>query len=661
MVFLKRSFAAVAAIAAVAAVAAFAIAAAVATGTALLRRAVGLCVLALCVWAAPSHGAGEWAIADLAVLADPAGTESVESVSQPGRAAEFKPVPNGFAAGFTRTVHWLRFTLPAPPPNAQGVRELLLEIHPPYLDDVRLHVSQPQAPGTFDVRHAGDLLPHAAKEYPSRAFVFRVGFDDARPRTAYVRLQTSSSSVLAVRAWEPSAFVAHVALEYALLGGSFGFFLAALLANLWQGLWLREALHRRYLAYMVAVLANAAGINGWVAEFVFPTSAHWANHWVPVWVLLSIFFGTRFYMLALDMAHAPAWMRWFYRVQIGVVVACLPAPFFDYYPEVARFALPLATLTLMAGAARSVQLWRQQNGHGKTLLLAHVLSLVSSLSAIPTLLGLLPGQPWLIYGYQLGPLFSLLALQLMLSQRFQSMRTKLNRAQLDASLAQAATRYEREAREEQRHFLSMLTHELKTPLSVIRMRQGAVAPTARMQAHAKQAVADIDAIVERCAMVSLVESTASHVAWVPCRVDELLHELLAQQPAAHRVACQVADGEGVATVQSDALLLRTVLGNLLDNALKYSPPDSTVRIGVALGAQGARKGVCIEIENTAGAAGVPDPARIFEKYYRAPGAQQQSGSGLGLYIVKALVQQLGGSIDCQQRAGVIIFKLWLPQ
>ena len=71
-------------------------------------------------------------------------------------------------------------------------------------------------------------------------------------------------------------------------------------------------------------------------------------------------------------------------------------------------------------------------------------------------------------------------------------------------------------------------------------------------------------------------------------------------------------------------------------------------------------GLPLQIETPGGAAGVPNPDHIFEKYYRAPGAPRQSGSGLGHYIVKALVERLGGSIACRSHAGLVIFTLWLP-
>lgn len=59
-------------------------------------------------WTAP------WPIADLAVLVDPAGTETIESVSRAERAGEFITIPHGFSGGYTRKVHWLRFRLNPP-------------------------------------------------------------------------------------------------------------------------------------------------------------------------------------------------------------------------------------------------------------------------------------------------------------------------------------------------------------------------------------------------------------------------------------------------------------------------------------------------------------------------------------------------------------------
>ena len=70
--------------------------------------------------------------------------------------------------------------------------------------------------------------------------------------------------------------------------------------------------------------------------------------------------------------------------------------------------------------------------------------------------------------------------------------------------------------------------------------------------------------------------------------------------------------------------------------------------------------VRLELNNLPGKAGWPDAAQVFDKYYRAPQAQRQSGTGLGLYLVKNLTQALGGEIAYEPDAAVVRFVLTLP-
>lgn len=623
-----------------------------------------LVVACILLQATPADAASDpWRIDDLAVMADPSGEETIASISQPGRAADFEPVPGGFSGGYTRSVHWLRFTLQAPPPNVDGKREMLLEIHPPYIDDLQIYVSQ-SAGEPFDVRRGGDLQPQSAKETAYRGYVYRFVFEDERPRTAYVRLQTHSSSVLIVKAWEPGQFLAKMSREYALFGVLLGLMLAGLLANIWHGLWRSESIYRRYIAYLLATLLNLLGINGLAGEFLLPEAPYWANQWVPLGIVLVAFFGTRFYMLALDIEHAAPWMRWVYRIQLWLAVGCLPASFLGIYPEMIQALLSVSLVMLSTGAVRSIQLWRQGNGNGngngKILLLAHLFALGGSFSAFPALLGLLPGQFWLIYGFQLRSVAALLVLQLMLANHVRAIQAQLTQASVNIEVSKTIAQQERAAYEHQRHFLSMLTHELKTPLSVIRMRLGAAAPTQRMQDHAKRAVADIDAIVERCALVSQIDGGPGTVQRVPCQINDLLDEVRTLQRAEQRVVMQVAEDVLDLSVHTDPLLLRTILSNLVDNAIKYSPADSPVHIGVARSPHSGTDGVCLRVDNRPAVAGLPDPERVFEKYYRAPGAHHQSGSGLGLYIAQALTVQLGGTLTYRTDHSLVIFELWLP-
>jgi len=74
----------------------------------------------------------------------------------------------------------------------------------------------------------------------------------------------------------------------------------------------------------------------------------------------------------------------------------------------------------------------------------------------------------------------------------------------------------------------------------------------------------------------------------------------------------------------------------------------------------AQKGVFFTIANQVGNSGFPDSNRIFEKYYRSPGAMKSSGTGLGLFLVSNLSQKMG--IHCQYvpTPELVRFELWFP-
>jgi signal transduction histidine kinase len=57
---------------------------------------------------------------------------------------------------------------------------------------------------------------------------------------------------------------------------------------------------------------------------------------------------------------------------------------------------------------------------------------------------------------------------------------------------------------------------------------------------------------------------------------------------------------------------------------------------------------------------MPDPKRVFKKYYRAPGAYSKTGSGLGLHIAQSIVRKLGGWMRYQPVGNQIRFEVWIP-
>lgn len=161
----------------------------------LLRSLLTMLLLASLVTAVPAMA--QLDVRDLAVYEDRSGTETIPTIAALPAAA-FSPRPNGLSEGFTRSVHWLRFNAQASPGESG---EWWLEIHPGYLDDIRLFEPDPAHPGEFIERHTGDMFPFTEREAPYRGFVFRIQLSDSETRTFHLRLRTTSTSLMMIKMW----------------------------------------------------------------------------------------------------------------------------------------------------------------------------------------------------------------------------------------------------------------------------------------------------------------------------------------------------------------------------------------------------------------------------------------------------------------------------
>ena len=137
----------------------------------------------------------------------------------------------------------------------------------------------------------------------------------------------------------------------------------------------------------------------------------------------------------------------------------------------------------------------------------------------------------------------------------------------------------------------------------------------------------------------------------------LLDEVQASCRTPERLSLSV---DPVPEVDSDRHLLKIIFSNLVDNAIKYSAPDSVIACRVESQVMNGHPHVCFVIENTAGPAGLPDQDRLFDKYYRSPHAHRYTGSGLGLYLVRHLACRLDGRIEYQPVHQRAQFTLWIP-
>jgi two-component system phosphate regulon sensor histidine kinase PhoR len=107
--------------------------------------------------------------------------------------------------------------------------------------------------------------------------------------------------------------------------------------------------------------------------------------------------------------------------------------------------------------------------------------------------------------------------------------------------------------------------------------------------------------------------------------------------------------EGLPRVSADSQMLRQAIINLLSNAVKYTPPGGQIKVSTYF--ENSR--VCWQVKDTG--IGIPraDLGKLFEKFYRARNALavETEGTGLGLYLVKLIIERFGGNISCESKEG----------
>ena len=219
--------------------------------------------------------------------------------------------------------------------------------------------------------------------------------------------------------------------------------------------------------------------------------------------------------------------------------------------------------------------------------------------------------------------------------------------------------------------LAMVSHELKTPLTSMRMIMHLLAEEKIGPLNAKQrdlmiaAREDSDRlhqIVENLMDMGRIESGKALMEMRPTDSAELVARAVESMRggfASRQIDLELNVPNGAPAVMADATRIGHVFQNLLSNALKYTAENGRVIVAVEPGTNG-----WVQFAVTDDGLGIPRQyvSRVFEKFFRVPGQSGDSGTGLGLAIVKDIVEAHGGRIWVESREGRgTTFRFVLPR
>jgi signal transduction histidine kinase len=560
--------------------------------------------------------------------------------------------------GYSASVFWVRLKIEGgllPPQSIlhKTDNQVVLRIQPTYLDDIRLFDPTDGAVGN---RVVGDRYAWSNNEYQSLNFNYVINKTE-EDRYIWLRIQTTSTTIVQAQAlsFEDCVYLDRIQ-EF-----GYAFYLAILILLFLLPLliWItRKELLAGIFAIKqfgaITVLVFHSGylrlflphFNLDVLQFIF-------NLNLITYSLITILF----HYIFLSEYEMKRWAKIFFITMMAaflVELLLLVLSMDRYALHVNMFVLNLMVLSFLIIPVIGID-WKKSRDavFSKAWLIAiHVvIFLCGILTTLPSL-GYFQGNnlspvAGMAYGGITGIIFFLVL----------QYRYRLAREQSIArvSKAEAYANSEKVRREQQGQFLAMLTHELKTPLSIMKMGYTSPTQSDLTKKHIQTAIQDMTDVIDRCLIDDKLQNHEFQLKIQKCNLNELIGEKINQYQDSTRISFASSE---VHFIETDVQLLKIIIGNLVDNALKYGEEQSLVEIRVSKSANSDQ--IELVIENRVGKSGFPDVEKIFDKYYRSPKAYEKTGSGLGLYLVKNFVQLISGEIACITRDQLIVFKVNLP-
>ena len=227
------------------------------------------------------------------------------------------------------------------------------------------------------------------------------------------------------------------------------------------------------------------------------------------------------------------------------------------------------------------------------------------------------------------------------------------------------------AAENRRAMTADIAHELRTPLAVQRanleaLQDGIYPLTAENLESILEQNQMLTRLVDDLRTLALADAGELRLELIRTDLPRLVQrnvDRFESQAAAQQVRLRGELPDGCPAVLMDALRIEQVLGNLISNALRHTPPGGTVNVRV--GCQGGRSANLVTLEVQDSGEGIPAEAldHLFERFYRADTSRSRAagGTGLGLAIARQLVEAHGGRLEAANHPqGGAVFTLSLP-
>lgn len=561
---------------------------------------------------------------------------------------DFTALGGTLARGYSQSAFWLRLTV------APSDEQRLLRVRPPYLDELTLYLPDPKLANAWIVLHNGDRVALKDRTVWGVSLSFPLPASD-QTRTLYLRLKTESSSLLNVQVLNLPAFQQSefrtMLLQLLLIAAMLGLLIWAALDYAVS----KQTIVGLFLFVQIAQISYVLALGGYLP--ILAPGVVLADLGTSLIVIMTVAI-TLFFHRLLAAEFEPS--RWALRLLNAMIAVCLGAVVLLL---IGQSQLGLKLTSAMVVLLIPVLVWlalsaRRNRLPGLVALRVTYFSLAGVLFFVMApIFGIWVSFDLYLWATTTQGLITGLIMAAFLFSRSIAIRRQSLIDQLELARFQEKLNVEQKTAADQRQFLDMLAHELKTPLGVIQLTLDTVALSDHQQRRLQRSLETMSAVIDRCRLSLQLDEGRLKPKFEQVEVVIEVENLVLACKEPDRIGLEA---EGSNTIRTDRELFAVILQNLLDNAIKYSVKDSLVTVSTHAVAREGRAGVMVCVHNLVTKPPVEQADQLFQKYFRGANASAQTGSGLGLHLSKQLAHIIHAQLWVELGPNDIRFCLWTP-
>lgn len=621
--------------------------------------------------------------ADMYVDSD--NNKTLSDIQSPQVQTQFKPLVDTYAQINNDNTYWYKLVIQP----TQTSTETWLQIDPAWLDYVTMYQVMPDA--TYLKQVSGKYVNPAVKPFGYRFPLFKLMLHHGEATVIYLQVKTRVGQLLMVRFWSPPLFMQHESKALFGWGIYFGISFLLILASIWFERVIKDGVYGIFSIYVLCAAMLNFAITGWWYEWLYQFFGIFFFPVITLSMLWLLFFGTWFVFRFLNVAaYKPRIHFWFIRLLLVYVVLFSVLMFTSVASKAIQFHYVISLLFFFPVITFLIikPIWQCSPVIRRIFLLIALIILIATIVSVLSLLHILPYNdyiarapiislivPFLLIFYTLSKRYEMLrvekeaAIQQMLEMTKNSEQTLKHLVEVKTKdLSEAKIKVEnalyteRQAFQEQRNFIAMVSHEFRTPLAIIdatlqnllrlKENQSLQIKLQKIARSTERLTALMSNYLSQDRLNIFLRGVQSIWFDIAIIVEEEKHLASVIFPL-HPIHDDIIE-ESV--IWGDKDVFKLVLHTLIENAAKYTPANTPITIKLH------RDDAYWLLDVIDQGEGVGDEKElIFEKFYRGHTASNQVGTGLGLTLAKNLMQVQGGDLILVDRPEVgCCFRIILP-